>query len=169
VNPEVSSLDFANGLTFQGFHIPALATRRVRTEVELAPGQSFVIAGLIDNRLAESVSKIPGLGDIPLLGKVFQSQSLSRNRSELLVLITPELVDPVAQDAAPPELPFPRPLMEGASPAGNPRSRRPVRRDSVPVESLGEPKPQEPPGDSPKPALVEFAPPSQPEPQPQPR
>src|SRR5574340_1227901 len=92
VQPEVSSLDFANGLVFQGFNIPALATRRVQTEVELEDHQSFVIAGLLDNRLTESMSKIPGLANIPLLGKVFQSRNLTKSNSELLVLITPELV-----------------------------------------------------------------------------
>ena len=77
VMPEVSSLDFANGLTFQGFTIPALNTRRVQTEVELEDGQSFAIAGLLDNRTIDSFSKIPGIGDIPLLGKLFQSHAVS--------------------------------------------------------------------------------------------
>ncbi len=67
VTPEVSSLDFANGLLFQGFNIPAISTRRVQTEIELESGQSFAIAGLLDNRVTEILSKIPGLGDIPLL------------------------------------------------------------------------------------------------------
>ena len=75
VTPEVSSLDFAHGLMFQGFSIPALATRRIQTEIELESGQSFAIAGLLDNRLTETMAKIPGLANIPLLGKLFQSKS----------------------------------------------------------------------------------------------
>ena len=75
MTPEVSSLDFAIGLVFQGFNIPALSTRRVQTEIELEDGQSFVIGGLLDNRLTETLSKVPGLANIPLLGKLFQSRS----------------------------------------------------------------------------------------------
>jgi pilus assembly protein CpaC len=95
VTPEVSSLDFANGLVFQGFNIPALSTRRVQTEVELRSGQSFAIAGLLDKRTAESWSKVPGIGDIPILGKLFQSRSVMKNNTELLVLVTPEIVSTV--------------------------------------------------------------------------
>ena len=89
VTPEVSSLDFANGLVFQGFNIPALATRRVQTEIELEPGQSFVIGGLLDNRLTETLSKIPGLGH-PFVRKVVPITLLNRNNTELLVMVTPE-------------------------------------------------------------------------------
>ena len=97
IAPEVSSLDFANGLTFRDFDVPALATRRVTTEIELESGQSFAIGGLLDNRTTESWSKVPGLGNIPLLGKLFQTRSITKNNSELLVLVTPELVRPVAK------------------------------------------------------------------------
>jgi pilus assembly protein CpaC len=100
VTPEVSSLDFANGLVFQGFTIPALSTRRVQTEVELRSGQSFAIAGLLDKRTAESWSKVPGIGDIPILGKLFQSRSLLKNDTELMVLVTPEIVSTVETAAA---------------------------------------------------------------------
>ena len=78
VTPEVSSLDFANGLTFQGTTIPGLSTRRVQTEIELESGQSFAIGGLLDNRVTEQLSKIPGLGDIPFFGRLFRSRSLQR-------------------------------------------------------------------------------------------
>jgi pilus assembly protein CpaC len=116
VEPEVSSLDYANGLTYQGFNIPGLDVRRVQTEVELAQGQSFAIAGLLDNRLTDEFSKIPGLGDIPLFGRLFQSRSTSRSKSELLVVVTPELVEPIPAGAKAPELTMPRPfLKDGAA------------------------------------------------------
>ena len=115
VTPEVSSLDFANGLTFQGFHIPAISTRRMQTEVELESGQTFAIGGLLDNRVTETWSKVPGLGDVPLLGKLFQSLSRTKNNSELLVIVTPELVRPIPADRQKPELAMPLPWMEGTS------------------------------------------------------
>ena len=108
VTPEVSALDFANGLIFQGFTIPGLSTRRVQTEIELESGQSFAIAGLLDNRIVENLSKIPGLGDIPLLGKLFQSRSVSKNHTELLVLVTPELVRPIPAGQTRPDVEMPR-------------------------------------------------------------
>jgi pilus assembly protein CpaC len=139
VEPEVSSLDYANGLTYQGFNIPGLDVRRVQTEVELAQGQSFAIAGLLDNRLTDEFSKIPGLGDIPLFGKLFQSRSTSRSKSELLVVVTPELVQPIPEGAKAPELAMPRPfLRDGAStvPDVNPPApgRLPVQKQ-VPLET----------------------------------
>ncbi len=106
VIPEVSALDFANSLTIAGFTVPALSTRRAETEVELRDGQSFAIAGLIDNRVRETISKVPGLGDIPLLGKLFRSRSVDKANTELLVLVTPQLVKGVESPQAP-ELPFP--------------------------------------------------------------
>lgn len=96
VTPEVSALDFANGFVYQGFNIPALATRRVSTEIELSDRQSFAIAGLMDNRLIESMSKVPGLASIPMLGKLFQSRTVTKNKAELMVLVTPEIVRPVS-------------------------------------------------------------------------
>jgi|HubBroStandDraft_1064217.scaffolds.fasta_scaffold00779_2 pilus assembly protein CpaC len=104
VAPEVSSLDYANALQFEGFTIPALATRKVQTQVELESGQSFVIAGLLDNNITESLSKIPGIGDIPLLGKLFQSRTRTRSNSELMILVTPELVRPIPAGAALPDV-----------------------------------------------------------------
>jgi pilus assembly protein CpaC len=112
VKPEVSSLDFANALTIQGFVIPALSTRRVESEMDLKDGQSFAIAGLVDNRLTEQLEKIPGLGDIPWLGKLFQSRSQSKSRNELLVLVTPRLVHALAPGQAPTGPTFPKPFLE---------------------------------------------------------
>jgi pilus assembly protein CpaC len=143
VAPEVSALDNANGMVFQGFTIPGLDTRRVQTEIELEPEQSFVIGGLLDNRLTQSVSKIPGLGDIPLLGKLFQSKSLSKNNTELLVLVTPELVHPIPAGQAPPEIGFPRddflnrdkpPRTPGLAVTGNAPPNPPVK--AIPLEDL---------------------------------
>src|SRR5207247_9980776 len=88
VAPEVSALDFAGGISFQGFVIPALTVRRVHTDIELAAGQSFAIGGLLDNRLTETVDKIPGLGDIPILGRIFKSRSLRRDNTEIMLFTT---------------------------------------------------------------------------------
>ena len=107
VTPEVSSLDFANGLVFQGFTIPALSTRRVSTEIELEEGQSFAIGGLLDNRDTENFSRVPGLGDIPFFGKLFRSRQLTKNNSELLVMVTPELVRPIPKGQPTPSLNMP--------------------------------------------------------------
>jgi pilus assembly protein CpaC len=104
VNPEVSSLDFANGLIINGFTIPALSTRRISTEIELDEGQTFAIGGLLDNRDTETYNKIPGLGDIPFFGKLFRSRQMTKNNSELLVMVTPELVRPIPKDAPRPDL-----------------------------------------------------------------
>jgi pilus assembly protein CpaC len=101
VRPEVSSLDFTNALTIQGFFIPALSTRRVESEMDLADGQSFAIAGLMDNRVTEQLSKIPGIGDIPVLGKLFQSRNRTKSNDELLVVVTPRIVKPLSSDQVP--------------------------------------------------------------------
>jgi pilus assembly protein CpaC len=112
VAPEVSALDFANALTVSGFLIPALTTRRAETEIILKDGQSFAIAGLLDNRLTEIASKIPGLGDIPFIGKLFRSRSFSQSRSELLVMVTPRLVRALDPHELPPGPEFPKPFLE---------------------------------------------------------
>ncbi len=105
VVPEVSQLDFSNALTISGFTIPALSTRRASTEFELQDGQSFVIAGLMDNRVTNITSKLPGLGDIPILGNFFKSKNLQKNNSELMVLCTVHRVSPSSQPPAGPKNP----------------------------------------------------------------
>ena len=112
VAPEVSALDFTNGLTVSGFAVPALSTRRAETEVELRDGQSFAIAGLIDNRLTENASKIPGLGDIPIIGKLFRSRSVNKSKTELLVMVTPKLVRPLAPGQVPTMPDFKKPFLD---------------------------------------------------------
>ena len=95
VHPEVSELDFSNGLILQGFTIPSLTTRRVKTVVELGDGQSFAIAGLLQDNIRETVSKYPLLGDIPILGALFRSTSFQKDETELIVIVTPHLVKPL--------------------------------------------------------------------------
>jgi pilus assembly protein CpaC len=107
VAPEVSSLDFTNAVQISGFEVPAIATRKMKTEVELADGQSFAIGGLLDNRDSETFSKVPFLGDIPILGKFFQSEQITKNKTELIVIVTPEIVAPIPAQAALPELKYP--------------------------------------------------------------
>lgn len=102
VAPEVSSLDFANGLTIAGFQIPTILSRRAETDVELRDGQHLAIAGLMDNSMIKDVTKVPILGSIPVLGMFFRSSAARQNRSELLVVVTPRLVD---ASATPPTLP----------------------------------------------------------------
>jgi pilus assembly protein CpaC len=92
VAPEVSALDFANSITIEGFRVPALTTRRTETQVELRDGQTFAVAGLLDNTATETVSKIPGLGDIPILGMLFKSRAYQKSQTELVVMITPHIV-----------------------------------------------------------------------------
>jgi len=107
VSPEVSTLDFANALTISGFTVPALSTRRADTEFELQDGQSFVIAGLMDNRVTNLVNKIPGLGDIPILGTFFKSKSMQKSNAELMVLCTVKKISPEMKAPASPTNPEP--------------------------------------------------------------
>ena len=92
VAPEVSTLDFANGVVLEGFRVPALQTRRTETEVELRDGQTFAISGLLDRNMNESLRRVPGIGDIPILGYLFRSQAYQKNNTELVVMITPYIV-----------------------------------------------------------------------------
>ncbi|MGB6546469.1 MAG: type II and III secretion system protein family protein, partial [Candidatus Acidiferrales bacterium] len=116
VMPEVSALDFSNALTIEGFQIPALSTRRVESEMELRDGQSFAIAGLMDNRVTEQLSKIPGIGDIPILGDLFKSKSLQKSDDELLIVVTPRIMHPLADTTVPPGPVFPQPFLPPATP-----------------------------------------------------
>jgi len=101
VAQEVSDLDFANAVVLSGFRIPALRSRRAESGLQLADGQSFVIAGLIDNRISKQVSKFPLLGDIPVLGALFRSTRFSNDETELMVLVTPRLAKPLAAAEVP--------------------------------------------------------------------
>jgi pilus assembly protein CpaC len=104
VRPEVSTLDFANGVVLNGFRIPALTTRRTDTELELMNGQTFAIAGLLSNSVASTLQKVPGIGDIPILGYLFRSKAAQKNQTELVVMITPEIL-PNNSNGVTPNLP----------------------------------------------------------------
>jgi pilus assembly protein CpaC len=99
VAPEVSALDYTNAVTISGYTIPALSTRRAETEVVLNSGQSFAISGLLDRRITDAFYKTPGFASIPILGELFKSKSLNHSNTELIVIVTPEIVDPMAENA----------------------------------------------------------------------
>ncbi len=146
VAPEVSALDYANGITISGFTVPGLDTRKMKTEVELGSGQSFAIAGLLDQRETKTFSKIPFIGDIPVLGKFFQSMNKNRTNTELMVIVTPEIVNPIPVGAPLPVIKYPDQFLpptptttdstaSGAAPqpASESNSAPPT---SIPVEQL---------------------------------
>jgi pilus assembly protein CpaC len=124
VTPEVSAPDYSNAVSVAGTTVPGFTSRRVDTEVELEPGQSFVIAGLLDNQTTETLNKIPGLANLPILGKLFQSRAKSKSNSELLVIVTPELVRPIPANQKPPELNFMSSFLE-------PNTRVPLRQPGI--------------------------------------
>jgi pilus assembly protein CpaC len=101
LEPEVSTIDFANGVRFQGFVVPALRTRRARTGIELRDGQSFALAGLLDNSETRNISKVPVVGDIPIIGNLFKSTQFQKNETELVFIVTADLVKPVNRDDLP--------------------------------------------------------------------
>lgn len=152
VAPEVSTLDFANAVTLSGFTVPAITTRRINTEVELGDGQTFVLGGLLDNRETETFQKIPFIGDVPILGKLFQSKSENRTNTELIVMVTPELVNPIAAGSPVPELKYPAKFLPPNSnvPMHNPDAKTadntfPSAPPTIPVETLKESmKPEKP-------------------------
>ena len=112
VRPEVSSLDFANGITLEGFRIPALTTRRAETDVELRDGQSFAIAGLLNNIRQDDTAAVPLLSKLPIIGNLFKSKADRSEETELMVLITPRLVRPLNPDEVPPLPTSIRPLIK---------------------------------------------------------
>jgi pilus assembly protein CpaC len=144
VAPEVSSLDYANGVTISGFTVPGIDVRNVNTEVELSEGQSFAIGGLLDNRENETFSKIPFIGDIPILGKFFQSKTKTRNNTELMVIVTPEIIRPIPAGQPVPIPNFPVPFLPAnskfpmATPGQNITGPVPVTppTPSIPLETL---------------------------------
>ncbi len=120
VKPEVSNLDFTNALTIQGFVIPAISTRQAETEVDLRDGESFAIAGLIDNRVTSTVDKVPILGQIPILGKFFSSRSQEKTNTELLMVVTPRFVHPMPVGEKPPMPKYPTDFIDKYNPSKEP-------------------------------------------------
>jgi pilus assembly protein CpaC len=122
VAPEVSALDFANAVTISGFTEPAITVRRVTTEVELNEAQSFAIGGLLDNRETQTFTKIPFIGSVPILGKLFQSIQKNRTNTELIVIVTPEIVAPINAGQPVPQLNYPEKFLPPNSniPMSNP-------------------------------------------------
>ncbi len=118
VEPEVSSLDFSNGLTLSGFRVPALIVRRAATDVELRDGQSFAIAGLLDNSSQDDESAVPWLSSIPIIGTFFKSKAERSARTELMVLVTPRLVKPLDPDEVPPLPTMPKKFIGGGEGVG---------------------------------------------------
>ncbi len=112
IAPEVSTLDFTNAVTISGFEVPALSTRRAETDVVLKNGQSFGIAGLLDRRTTIELSKVPGIGDIPILGELFKSRSVNKTNTDLLVLVTPTIVDTATEPMMAPTPTVPVPSLE---------------------------------------------------------
>ena len=112
VRPEVSTLDFNNGITLSGFRIPALTTRRAETDVELRDGQTFAIAGLLDNKSQNDGAAIPLLSKLPIIGPLFKSKSERAEQTELMVLITPRLVRALDPDEVPPLPTRPEPFIK---------------------------------------------------------
>jgi hypothetical protein len=101
LEPEVSTIDFSNGVKFDGFIVPALRTRRAKTGIELSVGQSFALAGLLDNNETRTLSKVPVIGDIPILGALFKSKSFQKSETELMFIVTAQIVKPVNRDDLP--------------------------------------------------------------------
>jgi pilus assembly protein CpaC len=143
VAPEVSALDFTNAVEISGFDVPAITTRKMKTEVELSDGQSFVVGGLLDKTENEAFQKIPFLGDIPILGRFFQSIQRTKTDTELIVIVTPVLVSPIGAGSALPELKYPEPFLPPNTgiamhtpDAKTPENTQAAAPASIPVEKL---------------------------------
>jgi pilus assembly protein CpaC len=115
VAPEVSALDYTNSVTISGFTIPALSTRRAETQVQLRDGQSFAISGLLDRRTTDSLGKVPGLGELPILGPLFRSKNITHSTVELVVIVTPTVVDPLTDRVTPQQPTLPMPMLNSGS------------------------------------------------------
>ena len=163
IKPEVSSLDFNNAVVIEGFRIPALTSRRADTEVELRDGQTFAIAGLLNNTALSSMRKVPGLGDIPVLGTLFKSRAYQKDQTELVVMVTPIIVrrDSTGVSQGLPSLvepflgPNTKPLPQPDPYTGSPRY--PVNQKSNPTPAPV-PSPAPAPVPSPAPAPAAQAP-----------
>jgi pilus assembly protein CpaC len=120
---EVSTIDFANAVTLQGFLIPALATRRAETNVEMEEGQTFVVAGLMDNRETDAMTKIPIISSIPVLGSLFKSKIERKNNTELVMLVTPEVTEALGPNDPKPSPYFPKEFLKRLDPKDVPAAK----------------------------------------------
>ena len=143
VAPEVSALDYSNEVNISGFSVPGITSRKVNTEVELADGESFMIGGLLDKSTNDTFQKIPFIGDIPIIGKLFQSEEKTKNDTELIVIVTPEIVSPLTVGTPVPSLHYPVPFMPPNSNMAmhqpdekTPANTPPPAPTSLPVETL---------------------------------
>ena len=143
VAPEVSALDLVHTVEISGFDVPAITTRKVKTEVELEDGQSFVVGGLLDNEETETFQKVPFLGDIPVLGKFFQSMQRTKTNTELIIIVTPQIVAPIGAGSALPDLKYPQSFLPTNSgialhtpDAKTPANTLPTPPPTIPVEKL---------------------------------
>ena len=150
MRPQVSSLDYVNAVTLQGYLIPAIATRYAETEAILNDGESFAVAGLIDNRVIQSMNRVKWLGDVPVLGQLFRSRSTKKTNEELLVVITPRFVKPLTADQKP-KMPdwvedFLPPTAEdkGAGTKKRPKVSKTQKKDAAKPEFIGPRGHQEP-------------------------
>ncbi len=121
---EVSTLDQADGVTINGFQIPALSTRRAETDVELTEGQSFVVAGLVDNQEQETFSKIPILSSLPIFGSLFKTKDEKKSRTDLVVLVTPEITEPLGPNDPKPTVYFPKDFLVRLDPNNLPPAKK---------------------------------------------
>jgi pilus assembly protein CpaC len=113
---EVSTLDYTNAVSINGFTIPALSNRRAETTVELGDGQSFVVAGLVNNQERNTLSKIPMLANLPILGALFKSKDEVQQRQELIMIVTPEITTPLGPNDPKPDLYFPKKFLVRLTP-----------------------------------------------------
>jgi pilus assembly protein CpaC len=127
VTPEVSTIDLANGVVLNGFSIPALSTRRMETDLELREGQSFLIAGLLDNRVTDTLSGIPALANIPIIGALFRSHNRVKSKTELVVLVTPTMAFPLPAGEAPQLPSMPEPFLPPTAPSIPPSAGTPAK------------------------------------------
>ena len=131
VAPEVSALDYTNAVTITGYTIPAISTRRADTQVELRDGQSFAISGLLDHRTTDIFSKMPGIGDVPVLGQLFKSKNVNHSTVELMVVVTPTIVDPLTNPVSPVLPKFPVPLLDSTQFDKSPGKQKPVTQPAA--------------------------------------
>lgn len=127
VRPEVSTIDLANAVTFSGFTIPALSTRKIETDVELGEGQSFVIGGLLDDRVNDTLNRVPGLANIPILGALFKSRAENKTKTELIVMVTPEITTPLLSTDPKPLPVYPREFLPASTQRMPPAASKPSK------------------------------------------